>query len=510
MTDAPDRRPIAVFRADAGGALGTGHVRRCLALAGALAAEGWRCGFACRRGAAAAVPELAGAGVAVNWLDEDEADTPEALAARWPGGADLLIADQYGLDAGYERGARPWARRVMAIDDLADRPHDCELLLDATPGRPPDAYRGLVPEGCRMLTGPDHALLRPDFARRRLLARGPHDGRVRRVLVAPGGTDSAGLGPLMLRAIRRSGLELALDVMIGGSAGNLDEIRREAAGIAGARVHADADDPAALTAAADLVLGAGGSSSWERCCLGVPALVAIAADNQRPGTEALAAAGAVEVLGDVGSLDPEGIAERLRAAAADPARVAAMAVAALELCDGLGAARAAIAVAGAPLAKDGALVGLRRATRNDAATLLGWQRDPETRRHARNPDAPTEDEHRAWLGAKLADPGCALHLIDHGGVPAGTVRLDRRGAGGLEVSIAVAPDRHRLGIGQAALEVLRRLVPWAELWAEVLPGNRASHRLFEAAGYEPAGKGWYRAAPIADPAELRMDAGLAV
>jgi len=501
---------MAVFRADAGGAMGTGHVRRGLALAGALAAEGWRCGFACRRGAADAVPELEGAGVALVELDDAEGDAPGALAARWPGGADLLVTDHYGLGAAYERGARPWARRAMAIDDLADRAHDCELLLDATPGRAPDAYRGLVPEGCRMLTGPDHALLRPDFARRRLLERGAHDGRVRRVLVAPGGTDSAGLGPLMLRAIRRSGLDLAVDVMIGGSAASLDAVRREAERIPGARLHADAKDPAALTASADLVLGAGGSSSWERACLGVPALVAIAADNQRPGTEALAAAGAVETLGDAADLDADRIAARLRAAIAEPERVAAMAAAALGLCDGLGAARAAIAVTGEPAAKDGAPVGLRRATRDDAATLLGWQRDPETRRHARNPTAPSEDEHRAWLDAKLADPGCALHLIAHGGAPAGTVRLDRRGAGGLEVSIAVAPDRHRLGIGKAALEVLRRLVPWAELWAEVLPENRASHRLFEAAGYEPAGKGWYRSAPVAALEPLGLDAGLAV
>ncbi|MBY0431842.1 MAG: hypothetical protein K2Q10_11635, partial [Rhodospirillales bacterium] len=111
----------AVFRADAEPAIGGGHVMRCLTLADALAARGWRCHFACRPGTPEMVLALAASGHAVVPLADP---SPAALAARWPAGCGLLVVDNYGLDAAYERACRPWAGRILVFDDLADRPHD--------------------------------------------------------------------------------------------------------------------------------------------------------------------------------------------------------------------------------------------------------------------------------------------------------------------------------------------------------------------------------------------------
>ncbi|MEE9209826.1 MAG: GNAT family N-acetyltransferase [Kiloniellales bacterium] len=139
-------------------------------------------------------------------------------------------------------------------------------------------------------------------------------------------------------------------------------------------------------------------------------------------------------------------------------------------------------------ARDGRPVRLRPATMADAEVMLRWQREPWTRRYARNPAAPTAEEHQRWLADRLADPGCLFNLILHGDEPAGVLRLDRIDSdqdpdNTYEVSILVAPDRHRLGIGKAALHLVRQLLPEAELRAEVLPGNVASDTLFRSAGY---------------------------
>lgn len=145
---------LAVFRADASSVLGGGHVMRCLTLAGALSDAGWTCAFAARPGAADAVPALARSGYDVVTLDGAEADEPGVLARRWPEGPDWLVVDHYGLGADFETSCRPWARNIMVLDDLADRTHDCEVLLDQNLGRENGAYSALVPEGCGVLLGP--------------------------------------------------------------------------------------------------------------------------------------------------------------------------------------------------------------------------------------------------------------------------------------------------------------------------------------------------------------------
>lgn len=143
---------------------------RCLTLAAALQGAGWRCAFACNPEAAQTVKALGEAGLPVA--------PAEGLAAAWPDGCDLLVVDHYGLDAGWEAAQRPWARRVLAIDDLADRPHDCDLLLDGNLGRQAVDYAGRVPAGCTLLVGARYALLRGSSRRR---ARRPsgvaHDRR---------------------------------------------------------------------------------------------------------------------------------------------------------------------------------------------------------------------------------------------------------------------------------------------------------------------------------------------
>jgi UDP-2,4-diacetamido-2,4,6-trideoxy-beta-L-altropyranose hydrolase len=476
---------FAVFRADASATVGAGHVMRCLTLARRLAEEGWRFAFASAPGTPAAVPELAG-------VELSEAVEPGAMALRWPGGCDLLVVDSYALGRDFERACRPWARRILAIDDAPSRPHDADLLLDQTLGRAPADYAGLVPPGCAVLAGTPYALLRPGFAAARpaALGRRAAGGPARRLLVSLGQGDPDDATGLVLDGVAEAALDLEVDVVMGAAAPHLESVRRRAARV-GARVLVSVADMDRLSAEADIALGAGGVTAWERCALGLPTILVQTAANQADNAAALAAAGAALDLGPLPGVTPARVAEALRRLAGDaPARLA-MARAAGTLCDGYGVHRAAIALSPAS-AGDGYPVSLRPVTSADAGITLDWQRDPSTRRHFRNPAAPTRQEHLAWLAARLSDPGCLMSLVLHGGEPAGVLRLDRLPAGrggGREVSILVAPDRRGRGVGAAALALAPRLVPGERLVAEVLPGNAASLALFARAGYRAAEDG---------------------
>ena len=249
---------------------------------------------------------------------------------------------------------------------------------------------------------------------------------------------------------------------------------------------------------ADIAVGAAGSGSFERCCMGLPSLVLIAAENQRQIAAALEANGAAMSLGEGAALRAENVAAALRSVGKDAAARKKMSRQAAALCDGRGAARAAIALKPG-LAADGKDVTLRPATADDCALMLEWQRHPTTRRYARNPSVPREAEHRAWLERKLADSATLLNIVLHGNEPAGVLRLDRiaPGAGPVyEISILVDPEKRGLGLGKAAVALAGRLVPEAQLFAEVHPDNAASRLLFLSAGFRGAGGSYRRDALI--------------
>lgn len=479
----------AIFRVDASPGIGSGHVRRCLVLAEALAADGWRVAFACRAGTKEAVPSLARSAFACRVVsaERDGLASLHDLAAE---GCDLLVVDHYGLDARFERSCRSWAKTIMVIDDLADRPHACDILVDQTPGRQASDYAGLVPGNCTILAGSQFALLDPRFrqVRERLCAPGDN---VRRVLVSFGGTDPAGATVRALEALGVAKLGVAVDVVMGTATSDLGRIRQLAAELdPPAAVHVSVDDMASLIAQADMAIGAGGVSSLERCCLGVPSITITIADNQRKLADELAQAGATEYLGPVTQLSAADVADAVSRLASDPARRLAMRAAAITIVDGLGVARVRAACSPALLAKDGRPVQLRLATMADAALMLVWQSTPGIRAYSRNPDAPTPVEHTRWMQNKLADPRCIFHVILHDGRPVGILRLDRQADGGYEISILVAAQAHGKNIGGAALELAKRLLPDAVIHAAIHPDNLASIRMFERAGFRRAGDDW--------------------
>lgn len=487
----------AVFRADASPEIGGGHVMRCLALAEALEATGgWRCGFATGPESSAMIPAIRA--LACDPLDLVGAaeDEPATLADGWSGGCDLLVVDHYRRDAVFERACRPWAHRIMAIDDLADRAHDCDLLLDHTMGRKASDYTAFTGPSCRMMLGSSYALLRREFlaARSCALERRGRGEPVRRILVALGASDPNDATSRVLDGIESSGVEASIDVVLGEHAPHIDTVRERMP--QAATLHCAASNMAALMSGADMAIGAAGTTSWERCCLGLPSLMVTTADNQRFVAAALDDAGAARLLGRSGDLTAATIGEAVAALAHDAHARLAMAERAAALCDGRGLERAILAVA-APL--DGKSLELRLASLSDTQLVFDWQCHPETRRFARHPAPPSRDEHDGWMERTLADAAVMLMLVMDGDEPVGVLRLDAvDGPTVREVSIYVDPERHGRGIAGAALKLAHTIYPSWTFQAEAHAENQASHALFRAAGYRQLSETRY----VLDPTVL--------
>lgn len=470
--------PLVIFRCDAGPVLGGGHVARCLALADAFAGTGWRTAFAVGPGTKEVVPRLSAASAEVRTID----GRPDTLASAWPEGADLLVVDHYGLDARFEHGCRPWAKRVLAIDDLADREHDADWLVDPTPGRKAELYRTRVPATCQIAAGARFAPIQPEFLRRReqALARRVQPGPVRRILVSMGTTDPANATMVALEALSIAKLGAEIDVVLGAAAPHRAEILRRLP--KKAQLSLDVADMADRLTAADIAIGAGGVSALERCCLGLPTVTIVIADNQRGATAGISHAGAALVLSE-GLPSAGAVADAIRRLADDETR-SAMAAAAARLCDGRGIARLLVTLAGS-VETEGAEVSLDLAEEEDRSRLLAWQREPGSRRYARNPAVPSDQEHDRWFSKVLSDPDRILCIVRVNGVPCGMLRLDRlqNDKPAFEVSILIATTFHGRGLGRAALALARRLAPGARLDAEIHPENIASKKIFAAAGY---------------------------
>ncbi len=495
----------ALFRADASAAIGTGHVMRCLALADELSGGGVDCRFACREIPPLLAKRIADAGHSVEILPARAHDTgakqgPVAhagwLGASWRDDADdtakiirernidWAVADHYALDAQWEEAIAAHGVRIAAIDDLADRRHSCDILVDHNLHDDlRNRYHDLVPAGCHRLLGPKYALLRPEFRRAHDTAR-RFGGKATRFLVAFGGIDAANLTLLALEAVERVVPPGGhVDIVIG----NGHARRRELEGRChegGWNLHVQTERLAELMAQADIAIGAGGGTLWERAATGLPSIAIAVAENQREQVAAAARHGLLRMV-DPAGLTASGLGRCVADLAEDRITRERMSKACLAAVDGLGAGRVASRI-------NPPAITLRLAAAGDSADLYRWRNDQTIRRQARNSKPIARQEHERWFAATLADPARRLLIAQDAGGPLGVVRFDKSG-NRAEISIYLVPDHLGKGLGPALLAA-------AEGWfagdspeidsilAEVLPGNRASQQLFESSGYSQEGR----------------------
>lgn len=483
------------IRADAFPAIGIGHLMRCLCIADVLRAKGHSIRFAsralpqhlqeliARRGHALTMLSLWETMPAGIWdADLQTRDANETAAALADAGElHWMIVDHYSLGPSWESGMRRLAPQIMVIDDLG-RAHDCDVLLDQNFYRnAAQRYAGKVPAHCKVLLGPSHALLRPEFEQTARTVQ-PRDGDVRRILVFLGGMDTENWTGRVLNAIQALGrTDLALDVVIGQLHPARAAIESLCAAMPDAQCHVQTDRMPELFARADLAVGAGGGATWERCVLGVPTLALCIASNQREVLSEGSREGFVCVPDDA-TLSEEALTAHLRSLLANAGYRNLLSRKGMALVDGRGARRVA-----AELQNVG--ISMRRATSEDSPTIHAWRNDPGIRAVSRNSAEVTLAEHRRWFDATLRATDRDLLIGERDGEAMGVVRFDVTGDTA-EVSIYLAPGRAGQGEGQALLESAERWLKSSRpqikgVDAEVLAPNAASHRLFERCGYQP-------------------------
>jgi len=342
------------FRVDASEIIGIGHVMRCLTLADSLRE---RCGeilFICRNlpgnlggfienkkyqvhRLAGRVPEQEEIlnDPSAKWLctswNVDAQETKNALI-RQQVKFDWLIVDNYGIDVHWEDELRPYVKKIMIIDDLGNRYHNCDLLLDQNLCLDIEKrYEGIVPDRCYRLLGPKYALIRPEYRRMRKNLR-QRDGSVARILVFMGGSDSSNMTIRVLEGIKLlSRPDIAIDVVVGQANSRKEEVKQFCDGMPNTTFYCQVDNMAELMVNADLAIGAGGTATWERCMVGLPTITVIVERNQLEPTLAVARVGGIYNLGWFSNVNPEDIAAAIKYAIENPKKMRSMGKKAMEI-----------------------------------------------------------------------------------------------------------------------------------------------------------------------------------
>lgn len=431
------------------------------------------------------------------WLgctqEQDATQCLEVLAQVGITTASWIVVDHYGLDACWEAqllaglSCDSVSPQLLVVDDLADRSHEANLLLDqnffgkSTYKR----YEELVPSHCRQLLGPHYALLGPEYAQLHPLI--PLRTELRRVLVFFGGVDPANFTGHALEALMDPALaHLSVDVVLGRQSLHRKAVEELVALRPNTTLHCSLPSLAGLISRADLAIGAAGATTWERLCLGLPALVVALAANQVAPAEALDQAGHQKLLGDSASVTAEQIRTALLVKLSEPPAGAI----ASSLTDGLGASRLAMAMLGLQGA-----ISLRPATPADEALLLHWANDPQVRTNSFSSEPIAPSDHHIWFHKSLVNPNRLLLIARASdGCSIGQIRFDLqpsiRESDVSEAMVGLSLDRCARGHGLAVELVRLGLEAMVKSWgsaieavAEVLPSNTASNACFARAGF---------------------------
>ena len=513
MTPAPGS-PRVAFRVDASIEIGTGHVMRCLTLAAALSERGATCVFLCRPHeghlmgfiAAQGFPALALPALSASsakpvandpshaaWLGtgwtEDARDSLAALADH-TGGAELdwLVVDHYALDARWEAALRPACKQLMVIDDLADRPHDCDLLLDQSLGREAENYAGLLPPAATTLLGPRYALLRPDFARLRTASLSRRvKPELRKLLVTMGGVDKDNATGKVLDALADCTLpdDVVITVVMGLQAPWLSEVRAQAAAMRlSTEVLVGVRDMAELMVQSDLAIGGAGMTAIERCVLGLPTIMVIQARNQIKQAEDLARIGAAVIYDpseDHAGRDLASLVERI--SQTENYTDMSQAAAAVTRGEGLPQIAECIVSGDRERLEIDQLVPM---TEVHLEQVLAWRNDPRVRQNMYSQHEISLAEHNDWWRAAKDRSDRRYYIFQTNGVDAGFVSItdiDRKNgtASWAFFSANTAPKGTGTRMERAALKMAFEELGLRKLCCEVLGFNSrvvAFHKRF--------------------------------
>ena len=496
-----------VFRADASLKMGSGHIMRCITLAEELKRNGADVSFISRAHEGnlnslidkknIKVVELPKVEVFEKsnnktkgdnygeWLgvsqEQDSLETIKCLGNSKP---NWIIIDHYGLGQTWEKFIRPHVGNIMVIDDLANRHHECDILLDQNWFEDFDRrYKDLVPINCTLLLGPEYVLLREEFPETRKKYKLQDKDVVRHIFVFFGGSDIYNLTGMTLKALSNSNLsDLHVDVVIGENNPHQSEIKELASARPHTKLHIQVDNISSIMEKADVAIGAGGVNTWERMCIGLPALVISFAENHTLLLSDLMKNRFIYYLGSIKNIDISFISENITNVINNSSSLIAQRKKIYKLVDGLGCQRVVDWLIG-DLSNQNWMA--KNASLKEMEIYWFWANDKQVRENALNKEFITWDNHVEWFKSKLVDKKCSLYLILVNDNPVGQVRFDNEG-NYARIDYSVAKQFRGRRLGKSLLDfAIKEFYKYSKqkILGEVLPDNISSARIFESLGF---------------------------
>jgi UDP-2,4-diacetamido-2,4,6-trideoxy-beta-L-altropyranose hydrolase len=493
---------IAV-RVDASVHIGVGHVMRCLTLADSLQRQGAEVSFICRAHKGNLIQYIKDKGYIVyplefsdkvfsgdgsgtlahmNWLgttqNNDAKDCQSAMEALCP---DWLIVDHYALDFRWHNQFKEKYKKLMVIDDLADRKHDCDLLLDQTFGRKEKDYVGFVPHGCKLLLGTNYALLRPEFPQwREYSLQRRVKSELKNIIISMGGIDQNNLTGQVLEVLKTCTLpqEVTITVILGAATPNIDMVKLLAVTMPYVtNVKVNVENMAELMTNADLAIGAAGSTTWERCCLGLPSIQLVVAVNQMLIAKNLREACVIEYIENLSDL-PVKLNETVK-------KFKKLSLLSSMVTDGDGSKKVCDYMISNVSIDE--MITLKPISINDCEYVYSLQ-TTESRKFSINPVKPSWAEHIEWFEKTIYEYSSVLFIIMLGQLPTGFIKFDNINGKDINVSIIIDSKYSGRGIAKKSLSQFIKLQPGRYFKATIHKENIPSQKVFENIGFAKLGE----------------------
>lgn len=420
------------IRVDSSARIGTGHLVRCLTLAKKLRSRGEDVIFLSQSldGDMSSLATDAGFEVLNVNTSQTNNKTPEALDAIESlrliksRSINRVILDHYELSLGWEEQINNEVDDVFVIDDLTNRRHRCDLLLNQNLVPPHDEAYTSSDHGARqVLIGPKFALLQDEYESIRSI-RSEENSRVERISVFMGGSDPSNATELVLRSLDAIDLTgIAVDVVIGQANSNRAQLLEAFGSNPAFTFHTGFSSLAVLFSESDLAIGAGGTTNWERMCLGVPSIVIDIAENQREICVDLARAGLIEYLGSSHSVRQTDIQDAIEKLRSDQELRNQFSWQGQITVDGLGATR----VVETLIPSDSQSLSLRGTRIGDITLYFNWVNEFSVRQNSINSHPIPWHVHEAWFISRIENPASQMYVLCADDLPIGQVRFERSG-----------------------------------------------------------------------------------
>ena len=485
------------FRVDSSEAIGSGHVMRCLTLADRIKNNNVnekiiflskphfkniisvikQRGFDVR---ILSEPKSKGAIDEKTWLGTSQEHDSQEVIAVIEGDTEnpkTLIIDHYSLDIEWEKRVRLYVDKIIVIDDLANRKHDCDILLDQNFYLDKETrYQGLVPEHAQLLLGCEYALLRPEFYD--YTKNYVFKAKIKNIFVFFGGIDAAGMTLRTIQILKDYPYIHAHIVSSEHCADwqRLSDICAEAPYFT---LYKNVDNMAQLMASCDVAIGAGGTTQWERACIGIPSLVVSIADNQTHICQDTAETGYCYYAGKCQDMSQETYSIMLESFILNP-----------YLRKNIFNITKKIKFSASFVScffYSNNIVNIRHATKNDAENLFYWRNHANNRIHSHSSQEFSMQNHLEWFESVINNKNQHLYIVSDNHKDIGVVRFDEKDTHNL-VSIYLVPDTHKKGYGKMVLKTAEDYFALSvknnkPFYAEILSNNKSSIKLFENLGY---------------------------